>query len=62
MIAYNQTIRVPESHKMFIDIPQSINNNAIADVLVLIREKQKTSKKAPVSESKNDLLFGFCQE
>jgi hypothetical protein len=60
MIALRQIKRVPKNHKIVIEIPETIQENQMMEVILLCKEtsqNNKADKLAQLSNSQHDPLF-----
>jgi hypothetical protein len=60
MIALRQLKRVPKNHKIVIDVPDSIHENQIMEVILLCKEmpaSDKSNKIAQLKLCQDDPLF-----
>ena len=60
MIALRQLKRVPRNHKIVIDVPESIHENQMMEVILLCKEMPKNDKTNKIMQLKNsqyDPLF-----
>ncbi len=60
MIALRQLKRVPKNHKLIIDVPETIAEHQIMEVILLFKEIPQISrieKIAQLKESQHDPLF-----
>ncbi len=60
MIALRQIKRVPKNHKIVIEIPDSIQENQMMEVILLCKEiprNNKADKLAQLKNSQHDPLF-----
>lgn len=60
MIALRQLKRVPRNHKIVIDVPESIHENQMMEVILLCKEMPKDDKTNKIMQLKNsqyDPLF-----
>jgi hypothetical protein len=60
MIALRHIKRVPKNHKMVIEIPETIQENQMMEVILLCKEtpqNNKAAKLAQLSNSQYDPLF-----
>ena len=60
MIALRQIKRVPKNHKIVIEVPDTIHENQIMEVILLCKElpkDDKTNKIAQLKDSQHDPLF-----
>lgn len=60
MIALRQLKRVPKNHKIVIEVPDSIHENQMMEVILLFKEtpeNSKADKLALLKTSQHDALF-----
>jgi hypothetical protein len=60
MIALRQIKRVPKNHKIVIEVPDTIQENQIMEVILLCKEmpkNDKANKIAQLKDSQHDPLF-----
>ena len=60
MIALRQIKRVPKNHKIVIEVPDTIQENQIMEVILLCKElpkNDKADKIAQLKDSQHDPLF-----
>lgn len=60
MIALRQIKRVPKNHKIVIEVPDSIHENQLMEMILLFKEPPKISradKIAQLKESQHDPFF-----
>lgn len=58
MEAIRQFVRIPENHKISIDIPQYIESEELAEVILIIRESKGRSEKIKnLSMAMQDPMF-----
>lgn len=60
MIALRQLKRVPKNHKIVIEVPESIHENQMMEVILLFKEMPKNTKAdklAQLINSQHDPLF-----
>ncbi len=60
MIALRQLKRVPKNHQIVIEVPESIHENQMMEVILLFKETPKnsrTDKLAQLQASQHDPLF-----
>ncbi len=60
MIALRQFKRVPNDHRLVIEVPETIKENQLMEVILLckdVRQNDKTSKIEQLKHSQTDLIF-----
>ena len=58
MEAIRQFVRIPESHKIFIEVPNYIESEQLAEVILIIKEnKGKKEKLQNLSMAMKDPMF-----
>lgn len=55
MIALRQLKRVPKNHKIVIEVPNSIDENQMMEVILLFKDVPKNTKADKLTQLKNSL-------
>lgn len=55
MIALRQLKRVPKNHKIVIEVPNSIHENQMMEVILLFKDAPKNTKADKLAQLKNSL-------
>jgi hypothetical protein len=58
MVAFKQTVRIPENHKISIDIPESVCTDQVGEIILIIKDKKSSSENVSnLKQAMNDPVF-----
>jgi len=57
MKAIRKIIKIPKDHKITIEIPETIRDEQMAEILVIFNNDEDKKEKADISEAMNDPMF-----